>query len=60
MEQKERILEEVINKINNQNSDEKLNWEKIKNDIQSNVYGNLTDEEKEYLYITLPKSLGLN
>lgn len=60
MEQKEKILEAIKNKINTQDSSEKLNWEKIKKDIQNNQYGKLSNEEKEYLYITLPKSLGLN
>ena len=60
MEQKEKILEAIKNKINTQDSSEKLNWENIKKDIQNNQYGKLSDEEKAYLYITLPKSLGLN
>ena len=46
MEQKEKILETIKNKINTQDSSEKLNWENIKKDIQNNKYGKLSDEEK--------------
>ncbi len=60
MDERKNLLEKVTQDIKSQYPSKTFDWNQIKKDIQTNKYQQLSDEEKEYLYNTLPKSLGLN